>query len=409
MSGNRKIIGFMTAAFVAALGTVACVQATSENGSSAPKVVEESLVQDAKVQATGVPVDEKGWKEEPVIRDLRNPWGMQFLPDGKMLVTMLSGSLLKIDPKTGERIEITGLPEVTAIGQGGLMDVSLHPKFAENGWVYLTLAQGNGQGNHSVLARGKLVGNNLEGTQVIFTPNFKKPGGQHFGSRILWLPDGTLLMSLGDGGNPPNSMNGKFTRYYVQDMDSDLGKLLRLDENGKPPKDNPFVGQAGAMPEIFTLGHRNIQGLARDPISGRIYANEHGANGGDEINHIEKGKNYGWPKATFSREYSGPKITDDTSLPGMVDPLVAWTPCPAPSGLAIYTGDKMPNWKGDLFSGGLAGRDVRRIDLDKNGKVLGMTHMDMKERVRDVRMGPDGYLWVMLEGANGRISRIIPE
>jgi len=409
MKGNRQIVGFMTAAFIAALGTVACVQATSEKAPAAPGEEVAQTGQTAKVQPTGVPANEPGWKEEPVVRELRNPWGMQFLPDGNMLVTMLSGTLLKIDPKTGEKTEITGLPQAAAIGQGGLMDVSLHPNFKENGWVYLTLAQGDGRGNHTVLARGKLVGNQLQGTEVIYKPNFSKPGGQHFGSRILWLPDGTLLMSLGDGGNPPNSMNGKFTRHYVQDLDSDLGKVLRLDENGKPAKDNPFVGTAGATPQVYSLGHRNIQGMARDPLSGRIYANEHGANGGDEVNVIQKGKNYGWPKATFSREYSGPKITDDTSLPGMEDPIVAWTPCPAPSGLAVYTGDKMPKWKGDLFSGGLAGRDVRRVDLDANGKVLGITHLDMKERVRDVRMGPDGYLWVMLEGANGRISRILPE
>lgn len=393
------------------LGAVGCSTGASQVSSPLPRPAGEAMaVGDApqsEVSPTGVPKAETGWAEEVLVTGLRTPWGMQFLPDGKMLVTERAGKLLIVDPKSGDKVEVSGLPDVIEVGQGGLMDVALHPKFKENSWVYLTLTQGTRQANHTVLARGKLVGNQLVGTEVLFTPNFKKPGGQHFGSRIVWMPDGTLLMSIGDGGNPPSAINGRLTRAHVQDMGSHIGKVLRLDENGKAPKDNPFVGKAGALPEIYSLGHRNIQGMARDPKSNRVYANEHGARGGDEVNLVEAGKNYGWPEATFSFEYSGPKISDNTSLPGMVDPIVAWTPCPAPCGLEFYSGDRYSAWKGDLFSGGLAGQDVRRVDLDANGKVLGITQLAMGARVRDVRQGPDGYLYVAMEGANARISRIV--
>lgn len=405
---SGKVLSLLGLAGLTVFGTVACVKATTpDEAMLRPEVGAEEVAQTRKVEATGIPVAEKGWEEQVLVKGMNIPWGLDFLPDGKMLVSEKAGQLYIIDPNTGSKTQVSGLPQISVIGQGGLMDVSLHPNFKENGWVYLTVAQGSNEGNHTVLVRGKLVGNKLEGAKVLFTPNFNKPGGQHFGSRILWLPDGTLLMSLGDGGNPPNAMNGKLTRHYVQDMDSHFGKILRLDENGKVPKDNPFVDEAGAAPEIYSLGHRNVQGLTIDPSSGRVYENEHGARGGDEVNLIEKGKNYGWPLATFSIEYSGPKISDNTSLPGMVDPIVAWTPCPAPSAIVFYSGDKYGDWKGDLFSAGLAGMDIRRIDLDASGKVLGMTRMEMRDRVRDVVQGPDGYLYAMMEGNNGRISRIV--
>lgn len=409
----RRNWTFVGVAGALALGTVACVQATGSqddpikaSGGGDLSVVTGGGVQ-AKVEPTGVPKAEPNWKEEVLMTGFNTPWGLAFLPDGRMLVTERAGRLLIVDPKTGAKTEVSGLPETIEVGQGGLMDVVLHPKFAQNGLVYMTTVQGTRQGNYTVLARGKLVGNQLQNAEVIFKPNFAKPGGQHFGSRIVWMADGTLLMSIGDGGNPPSAINGRLTRHHVQDLGSHIGKVLRLDENGKAPKNNPFVGKEGALPEIYSLGHRNIQGMARDPKSGRVYANEHGARGGDEVNVIEAGKNYGWPEATFSFEYSGPKISDHTSLPGMVDPIVAWTPCPAPCGMAFYSGDKYPKWKGDVFSGGLAGQDVRRIDLDEQGRVLGITQLNMGSRVRDVRQGPDGFLYVLTEGANARLSRIV--
>ncbi len=356
----------------------------------------------------GVPAPESGWKEEVILTGLNTPWGMDWLPDGRMIFTEKRGRLTIYDPKTKEQTRISGLPEVAVVGQGGLMDVSLHPDFAQNSWVYLTLSQGTNARNHTVLARGKLSGDQLTDVSVIFKPNFLKEGGQHFGSRILWLPDKTLLLALGDGGNPPSAINGKLTRHHVQEPDSHLGKVLRLDENGKAPKDNPFLSNPDYLPEIFSLGHRNVQGLAYDPNLNMIWQTEHGALGGDELNVLVAGKNYGWPLATFSKEYSGRVITDKTSLPGMVSPVIAWTPCPAPCGLTYYTGDKMPNWKGDLFSGGLAGQDIRRIELDGDGKVVKITQLRIGNRVRNVQTGPDGYLYFATDQSGARISRIVP-
>lgn len=398
---------------VASLLAIACAP---DPGSPAPRPVPQtpSTAQKQGVQTQfatetqGVPERESGWAEQVVVSGLDTPWGMDWLPDGRLIYTEKQGRLTIFDLKTKEKIRVTGLPEIAVIGQGGLMDVSLHPDFAKNHLIYFTLSQGTNARNHTVLARGELRGNQLENVKVIFQPNFWKEGGQHFGSRILWLPDKTLLMSLGDGGNPPSSMNGKLTRHYVQDRDSHFGKILRLDENGKAPKDNPFVAESSTLSEIFTLGHRNVQGLAYDPNLNMIWETEHGALGGDELNVLVSGKNYGWPLATFSKEYSGKTITETTSLPGMVSPVVAWTPCPAPCGLAYYQGDKMPHWKGDLFSGGLAGQDIRRIDLDENGKVLKVTQLAIGTRVRNVRSGPDGYLYFATDQSGARISRIVP-
>jgi len=405
----QVVVGSLAALSLVAVSAIACSNAgQSQNASTPTGIPMESAEQGSqKVSPQGPPPDETGWKEETIITGLDTPWGMTWLPDGRMIYTEKVGRVTIFDAKTGEKTNVTGLPEVLVAGQGGLMDISLHPKFKENGFVYMTLSQGTSRENHTVLARGKLVGNRLEGTTVIFRPNFKKQGGQHFGSRILWLPDGTLLFSIGDGGNPPSAINGKLTRHHVQDKDSHIGKVLRLDENGKAPKDNPFVNEAGALPEIFSLGHRNIQGLAYDPNLKMIWANEHGANGGDEVNVIGRGKNYGWPLATFSREYSGPIITQNTSLPGMEDPKVVWTPCPAPCGLAYYGADRYPQFKGDVFSGGLAGADIRRLDLDAKGNVTKLSRFNIRTRVRNVAVGPDGYLYFSTDGSGARISRIV--
>lgn len=340
---------------------------------------------------------------ETVVSGLNRPWGIAWLPDGSKLITERRGSIQLVSG--GQMTPVTGGPEVFARGQGGLMDVALHPDFAKNNWVYFTYSAGDANANGTALGRGTLRGGRLEGFQQLFRVSQSKRGQQHFGSRILWLPDGTLLMSVGDGGNPPNSLDGENIRNQAQKPASHLGKILRLTAEGKPAPGNAWAGKGGA-PEVWTIGHRNIQGLARDPGTGRIYASEHGARGGDEVNVVESGKNYGWPVATWSVEYSGPKISDSTSLPGMVDPIVVWTPCPAPSGLAFYTGDKNSAWRGDLFSGGLRSADVIRIDLDAQGRVAGQSRIEVGERVRDVRQGPDGHLYVLTDAANGSLIRL---
>lgn len=355
---------------------------------------------------SGPPPAASGWSTEPVVSGLNRPWGIAWLPSGEMLITEKGGNLLRV-AANGSKRNVTGVPGAFSGGQGGLMDVSLHPKFAENGLIYLTMSVGHGGSNRTVLVRGRLNGTDLVNASQIFAVSQPKTGEQHFGSRLLWLPDGTLLMSIGDGGNPPVRLGGDFIRKQAQNRASHYGKVVRLTDAGKPAPGNPFLNQAGAAPEVWSYGHRNIQGLARDPQTGRIWANEHGAKGGDEVNLLEAGKNFGWPLATHSTEYWGPKISDNRSLPGMVDPKVVWSPATGPSGLAFYTGDKVPAWRGALFSGGLASRDVRKIQLDASGKVTGQSQMKIGKRVRDVRQGPDGYLYILTDEGNGQLLRLV--
>jgi aldose sugar dehydrogenase len=343
-----------------------------------------------------------------VVSGLEHPWGIAWLPDGSALVTERPGRLRLIRDGRLDPQPIAGVPQVLACGQGGLLDVALHPRFAENGLVYLTFAQGEEDANRTALARGRLVDGRLEGVEVIFRNADTKKDGQHFGSRLLWLPDGTLLMSIGDGGNPPIAFKGENIREQAQSPGTHFGKILRLRDDGTPAADNPFAGRTGARPEIWTLGHRNIQGLALDPESGRVWANEHGARGGDELNLIVGGSNYGWPAVTYSMEYWGPRISDETSRPGIAQPKVVWIPSKAPSGLAYYSGDRYPGWQGDLFSGALKFGQVRRIDLEAD-RVVGEEKLTIGARVRDVRQGPDGYLYVLTDEPNGRLLKILPD
>ena len=347
------------------------------------------------------------WKTVTVIDGLDRPWAVAWLGDGRMLITERKGQLRLA--KDGELLDrpVKGLPEILDHGQGGLLDVSIHPDFAENGWVYLTYAAGTPKSNHTRLARGKLVGHELKNVKVLFEVNRRKSGGQHFGSRILWLPDKTFLMSIGDGGNPPVKLDGQFIRKQAQKLDSHLGSVLRMDEDGKAPKDNPFAGKEGALPRIFSYGHRNIQGLARDPKTGNIWASEHGPRGGDELNLIQAGANYAWPEATYGREYFGPKITEDKTLPGTVDPKAVWKPSIAQSGLAYYSANRIPGWQGCLFAGGLVGKQIQRIETDGQ-KVLTREKIDIGRRVRDVRQGPDGYLYFLTDEKPGQLVRFEP-
>jgi len=264
--------------------------------------------------------------------------------------------------------------------------------------------------NRTALARGKLSEDKtrLTDVEVIFHNADWKSGGQHFGSRLVWLPDGTLLMSVGDGGNPPVSFRGENIRNQAQNPGTHFGTVLRLTEDGKAPPDNPFIGQPKAKPELYSYGHRNIQGMARHPSTGVVYANEHGSRGGDELNRIEPGNNYGWPEVTYSMEYWGPAISDKTQAPGVTDPLVVWTPSKAPSGLAVYTGSRFPDWQGDLFSGALKFEEIRRLDLE-GGKIVAEQKLEIGARVRDVRMGPDGELYVLTDEDDGALLRIIPD
>jgi glucose/arabinose dehydrogenase len=236
-----------------------------------------------------------------------------------------------------------------------------------------------------------------------------KSGAEHFGSRLLWLPDDTLLMSVGDGGNPPRRIGDRLAREQAQNLATHLGSILRLTADGTPAVDNPFLGRDGARAEIWSYGHRNVQGLARDPASGRIWATEHGPRGGDELNRVERGGNYGWPLQTQGRDYRSGEAIGQPRVAGTIDPVVVWSPSPATSGLAVYSGDRFPAWRGSLFSGGLASADVRRIALDGDANVVAQERLPIGSRVRDVRQGPDGFLYVLTDEANGRLLRIEPE
>lgn len=362
------------------------------------------------VEPTGrVPVA-TGWQVQPVVTGLEHPWSLTWLPGGEMLVTERPGRLRVVRKGELQPAPVTGLPATLGVGHGGLMEVVPHPRFVENRWIYFTYGHGSLEANSTRLARGRLSADltSLSEVEVLHTVSPLKPGPQHFGSRLLWLPDGTLLLALGDGGNPPIRLNGELMREQAQRPDSQLGKILRLREDGTVPADNPFAGRAGFDPFIWTLGHRNIQGLTRDAASGRIWASEHGSRGGDELNHLTPGANYGWPRATYSIEYTFGTISRANTQPGMTDQVVVWTPAQAPSGLQFYTGSVFPAWRGDLFSGALKRKEVRRIDLDAEGRVLGQESLPIGARVRDVRQGPDGHLYVLTDEKDGRLLRIEP-
>ncbi|WP_267875269.1 PQQ-dependent sugar dehydrogenase [Massilia sp. Dwa41.01b] len=267
-------------------------------------------------------------------------------------------------------LPLAGLPKLMTGGQGDLLDIAVHP--ADKGpqvRVYMTMANGTEAENRTMLVRGTFDGKRVTGIVPLFTASPSKNGGEHFGSRIAWLADGTLLMSIGDGGNPPQRVGRMLARDQAQNLGSHNGSILRLTSEGKPVPGNPLASKPGALPEIWSYGHRNIQGLVVDAAGKQVFASEHGPRGGDEINRIEGGKNYGWPIQTFGLDYKTREPVGKPSVPGMVDPLVAWSPSP-PSGLAWYTGHAFPQWRGSLFSGSLAGMDVRRIAFDADGKVV---------------------------------------
>jgi glucose/arabinose dehydrogenase len=362
----------------------------------------------------------------PVIDSLEAPWSFAFLPNGDMLITELLGQLRYVRKGKLEPKPVTGVPPVATGGQGGLMDVILHPRFAQNKLIYLSYSHGDESASRTRVARAELRGRKLHDLQVIFEVSQTKPRIQHNGSRFAWLQDETLLITIGDGGNPPTMLEGAFIREQAQNLDSHLGKIIRIHDDGRIPTDNPFLDRPDGKRELYSIGHRNPQGLVRDPISGRIYSTEHGSQGGDELNLIKAGANYGWPRAAHAVEYGKEMrpITPHQSLPGMEDPLIAWTPGIGPSGLEIYHGDRYPSWKGNLFAGGLrvAGRPnpgaLFRIALDAAGKPIQQERIDLGPvRVRFIKTGPDGLLYVLTTATenyrdrgvkNGRLVRLEP-
>ena len=407
---NRNLCSPKTVYTLMATGSAIALLATAGCTAQSESVPTIEATETAEIPATAnTPADgNPDFQAVTVVEGLEHPWGLAWLPEGDLLITERSGQLRLVRDGVLDPTSIPGVPEIFAQGQGGLLDIAVHPNFAENRFVYFTYSQGNPSANRTQIARATFDGEALSDWQVIFEVSQTKARGQHFGARLAWLPDGTLLASIGDGGNPPVSLEGEFIRQQAQNLGSHLGKVIRINDDGSIPSDNPFANDAEAAPEVWSYGHRNIQGLAVDPTTHQVWATEHGARGGDEVNQVAAGENYGWPVATHSREYSGGLISPETSLPGMVDPKVIWTPSIAPSGLAIYSGDIFPAWQGDLFAGGLVSQDVRHIELDDSGNVVNEVSIAIGQRVRDVRQGSDGLLYVLTDESNGQLIRLEP-
>ncbi|WP_452231861.1 PQQ-dependent sugar dehydrogenase [Lacinutrix sp. MEBiC02595] len=335
---------------------------------------------------------------EVIVPELQNPWGFVFIPDGSILINEKSGKMILF--KENKKIVISNLPEIVLLGQGGLMDIELHPNYKENGWLYISYASSNdeNEGAHTSIMRAKLEGNKLVNKEVLYKALPNTTAGEHFGSRIEFDNDNYLYFSIGERGK--RDIN-------PQDITRDGGKVYRLMDDGSIPTDNPFVDIPNAKKAIYSYGHRNPQGMAKHPITGEIWTHEHGPRGGDEINIIKAGKNYGWPKITYGINYHGTKITDKTSLPGMEQPLHYWDPSIAPSGMTFITSDIYPNWKGNLLVGSLKFQYLDRCVLKNNKVVFEEKLLDGIGRLRSVRQGPDGYIYAGIE--NVGIVKIIPK
>ena len=332
-----------------------------------------------------------------VMGDLAHPWGVAWLPDGRMLVTERPGRLTLVD---GESVStVAGLPEIQARGQGGLMDVAPDPDYENTGWIYFTYTAPGDGGNGTVLARGQLDGTSMTNIETLYEQTPFVDGGRHFGSRIVFANDGTLFFGIGDRGQRDPALN----------TSNSIGNIFRLNMDGSIPEDNPFVNAPDTLDEIYAYGVRNPQGMALHPETGQLWEHEHGPHGGDEINLIGAGNNYGWPAITYGDEYSDQSPIGGIEAPGMEQPVAYWDPSIAPSGMAFYTGDSFPGWENQMFVGALAHQHIRRVVLDGNE----VTHQEELlrndlGRIRDVRVGPDGFLYALTDEAEGSLYRLEP-
>ena len=345
--------------------------------------------------------EKQSFRVATLLTGLENPWSVAFLPDGRMLITERAGRLRIVSQDFKlESKPIDGLPEVSPQGQGGLFDVVLHPQYAQNGWVYWAYNAPGAGGWGTALARGKLQGHRMTDVQVLFSMQPKTRSSFHFGGRIVFDQAGFLYLTLGDRGD----------KDRAQKLDDHAGSFIRLHDDGRVPANNPFVNRAGAMAEKWTLGNRNIQGAALHPQTGELWSHEHGPQGGDEVNVMRSGLNYGWPIITYGVNYGlGTKIGEGQAKPGMVQPLHVWVPSIAPSGMAFVSGTQFPQWQGNLLVGALRGQMLVRLSLDGE-KVLGEERLLQGRgwRIRDVRMGPDGLVYLLTDEAQGSLLRLEP-
>ena len=341
--------------------------------------------------------DELNYEMELVFENEGIIWGLEFLNDNSILATLKSGSIIHF--KDGVKKELKGVPEIYLRGQGGLLDIAIHPNFEKNKFIYLSYASEDieGKGGNTTISRAILNGDTLEELEVLYkgTPDSRK--GQHFGGRMEFDNENYLFFSIGDRGN---------RNVNPQDITIDGGKIYRIKDDGTIPKDNPFYNDGNAKKAIYSYGHRNPQGMFKHPVSGKIWTNEHGPRGGDEINIIEKGKNYGWPKITYGINYSGTTITKNKSLPNMEQPLYYWIPSIAPSSFEYISSEIYPNWKGSLLAGALVFKYIERIVLEDDIVISRSKIAENLGRPRDIKQGPDGYIYVSIE--NKGVYKIIP-
>ncbi|MFW5842768.1 MAG: PQQ-dependent sugar dehydrogenase [Spirochaetota bacterium] len=372
------------------LSAVVAFSALLVLGCSTPAVAQQTVVNRVTSEA-------ETFNVVRLASGLDEPWGIDFLPNGDALITERSGGLLRYS--AGDLSRIDGVPTVAPTGQGGLLDVLVSRDFDRTGRIFLSYSGRYGGGSGTSIARGRLTGNRLAEVETIFRMTNPTGSGQHFGSRMVQLPDESVVLSIGDRG----------ARDRAQDLTDHAGSFIRIAPDGSVPGDNPFVDRREALPEIYAYGTRNAQGLTIHPETGEIWSHEHGPQGGDEINVVEAGRNYGWPEISYGEEYGGGTI-GPTEAPGMEQPITYWVPSIAPSGMDFYNGDAFPGWKGNLFVGALRGRHLRRVVLDGtevvSEELIRLT--DSPQRVRDVKQGPDGYLWILIDESNAPLYRLEP-
>lgn len=393
------------ASIAAALATVATVGVGAQRGAPPPGSFQRVPTAPFPESAQQFELSGTAYRVVPVARGLANPWSIAFLPNGDMLVTERPGRLRIVRNGTLDPQPIAGTPQVWATGQGGLLEVLPHPRFSENRYLYLTYSKACATPANSAttaLMRGKFDGKALSEAVDLFVADNCNTGNPHFGSKLAFDRDGLLYMTIGERGD----------RDRAQNTNIHGGKVLRLTDDGKPAPGNPFLGKEGYKPEIFTYGNRNPQGLAVHPTTGAVWANEHGPQGGDELNILVAGKNYGWPVASYGREYgpNGALISVHPTKEGVEEPILTWLPSIGISGMIFYTGDKFPQWKGHIFVGGLSGLSLHRVAFNENGGLLGREALltETKQRIRDVRQGPDGNIYVAADSNPGGVLRIEP-
>ncbi|MDQ2075847.1 PQQ-dependent sugar dehydrogenase [Marinimicrobium sp. ABcell2] len=357
------------------------------------------FIPDSPAWATGnEPVD---YQIEVLAENLEHPWSIAFLPDGRALVTERVGRVRVLNADGSlQREPLPGVPAVFASAQAGLKDILLAPDFEHSQLLYLSYACGTRKANHTCVSRVRLTDNGLEDAEEIFRAHPPKMGNAHYGGRMVWLPDNTLVLTLGDGFD---------YREQAQYINNHLGSIVRLNPDGSAPEDNPFLELVNARPEIYSYGHRNVQGLVYDAENERLISHEHGPRGGDEINIIEAGKNYGWPVVTHGLDYTGARVTPFTERVGMVSPLLHWTPAVAPSGMTLYDGDLFPQWQNSFLIGGLASRQVHRVTLgDQTAEEHEPLFAELEARIRDVRTGPEGAIYLLTDSEQGKVLRVTP-